>query len=263
MELESLYARKTLSSAVALSLVLSGCLLVGSGSANASAAGSSFSLGAKGQQVERYASLTDLQTRWRKQAVELHKAGPHFYEETAQILGMEKSALTDQLKSGKSIVDIAKEKGITEAALVEKIMAGRSAKLEEAVQSGKLTQERADTIKTKMQSHLAQQLKHKGLFDEGAGHHPHHKRGELLPHLDPEKLSGMLGMSKDELVAQLKTGKSLAEIAAEKGISKDDLIAKIKDELTPALEKAIERKAPLEQTKDKVKGKEKNKDKTK
>ncbi len=256
MALDSLYARKTLTSAVALSLVLSGCLLVGSGSASASAAGS-FSLSAKGQQVQRYASLKDLQNRWRKQAVELHKAGPHFYEETAQILGIEKAALTDQLKSGKSIVDIAKEKGISEAALVEKIMAGRSAKLEEAVQSGKLTRERADTIKTKMQSHLAQQLKHKGLFEEEPGH-PHHKRGDLIPHLGPEKLSGMLGMSKDELVAQLKTGKSLAEIAAEKGISKDELIAKIKDELTPALEKAIERKPPVAKE-HKEKGKDKSK----
>jgi predicted DNA-binding protein YlxM (UPF0122 family) len=243
---------------VALSLVLSGCLLVGSGSASASAAGS-FSLSAKGQQVQRYASLKDLQNRWRKQAVELHKAGPHFYEETAQILGIEKAALTDQLKSGKSIVDIAKEKGISETALLEKIMAGRSAKLEEAVEGGKLTRERADTIKTKMQSHLAQQLKHKGLFEEEPGHpHPHHKRGDMIPHLGPEKLSGMLGMSKDELVAQLKTGKSLAEIAAEKGISKDELIAKIKDELTPALEKAIERKPPLAKE-NKEKGKDKSK----
>jgi lambda repressor-like predicted transcriptional regulator len=258
MELDSLYARKTLTSAVALSLVLSGCLLVGSGSASASAAGS-FSLSAKGQQVQRYASLKDLQNRWRKQAVELHKAGPHFYEETAQILGIEKAALTDQLKSGKSIVDIAKEKGISETTLLEKIMAGRSAKLEEAVQGGKLTRERADTIKTKMQSHLAQQLKHKGLFEEEPGHpHSQHKRGDMIPHLGPEKLSGMLGMSKDELVAQLKTGKSLAEIAAEKGISKDELIAKIKDELTPALEKAIERKPPLAKE-NKEKGKDKSK----
>lgn len=254
MEMDSLYARKTLTSAVALSLVLSGCLLVGNGSANASAA-SSFSLGAKGQQVQRYASLKDLQNRWRKQAVELHKAGPHFYEETARILGIEEAALTDQLKSGKSIVDIAKEKGISEVALVDKIMAGRSAKLEEAVQSGKLTRERADTIKTKMQSHLAQQLKHKGLFEEEPGH-PHHKRGDMIPHLGPEKLSGMLGMTRDELVAQLKTGKSLADIAAEKGISKDELIAKIKDELTPALEKAIERKPPVEKEQ-KEKGKSK------
>jgi hypothetical protein len=110
-----------------------------------------------------------------------------------------------------------------------------------------------------MQSHLAQQLKHKGLFEEEPGHpHPHHKRGDMIPHLGPEKLSGMLGMSKDELVAQLKTGKSLAEIAAEKGISKDELIARIKDELTPALEKAIERKPPLAKE-NKEKGKDKSK----
>lgn len=253
MELDSLNARKTLSGAVALSLVLSGCLLVGSGTA---AASGSLSLNAKGQQTERYASLSDLQTRWRKQAVELHKAGPHFYEEVAQILGIDKAVLTEQLKAGKSVAEIAKEKGISEASLVEKIMAGRKAKLDEAVQSGKLTRERADTIKTKMQSHLGQQLKHKGMFEQDTKHE-HKRNGDLLPHLGPEKLSGMLGMSREELVAQLKTGKSLAEIAGEKGISKDELILKIKDELTPALEKAIERKAPAED--EQVKSKDKSK----
>jgi lambda repressor-like predicted transcriptional regulator len=240
--LYTLYAKKTLAGAMALSLVISGCLLAGNGRA---AAAGSISLTAQGHSVERYASLTDLQNRWRKQSEEIRRAGPPILEEAAQILGVDKDALKVQLKSGKSIADIASEKGLSEAALTEKLMASRITKLEEGIQAGKLTRERADVIKAKMQSHISFKLKQKGLEDEEHGHHAK-KHAGLLPHLGPDKLSSMLGISKEQLISELKAGKSLADIAQEKGISKEQLIAKIKDELTPALEKAIERKAPLD-----------------
>lgn len=238
--MSTLNAKKTLAGAMALYLMLSGYLLIGNGRA---AAASSVSLTAKGQIIERYANLKDLQSRWRKQSEELRKAGPPIIEEAAKLLGMEKDALKTQLKSGRSVVEIAAEKGMTEAALAEKLMTGRITKLEEGVKEGKLTQERADTIKAKMQSHITYKLNQKG-WEEQDGHEEHHGKHHagILPHLGPEKISSMLGVTKEQLITELKSGKSLADIAQEKGISKEELIGKIKDELTPALEKAIERK---------------------
>lgn len=241
--MSTLQAKRTLAGAVALSLVLSGCLLVGNG--RVSAAGS-VGLSAKGS-IESFASLKDLQNRWRKQSAEFRKAGPHIVEEAAQIIGIDQEALKTQLKSGKSIAEIAAGKGITEAALTERLMASRITKLEEGVQAGKLTRERADTIKAKLQSHISYKVKQKGLDAYEGDHAYHKKQAGYLPHLGPEKLSSMLGISKEQLMTELKAGKSLAEIAQEKGIGKDELIRKIKDELTPALEKAIERKAPAEE----------------
>lgn len=249
----TLHAKKTLAGAMVLSLVLSGCLLVGNGRAGAE---SSVSLAAKGQAIERYASLMELQNRWRKQSEEFRKAGPPIIEEAAAILGVDHETLESQLKDGKSIVEIAAGKGITEEALIQKLMAERISKLEEGVKSGKLTQERADTIKAKLQSHISYKIKQKGLEPESAegGHHGK-KHGGLLPHLGPDKLSSMLGISKEQLITELKAGKSLADIAKEKGIAKEELIGKIKDELTPALEKAIERKAPASDKKSEAKKK--------
>lgn len=250
--MNTLHAKKTLAGAMALSLVVSGCLLVGNGRA---AASGSISFAAQGQKIERYASLTDLQNRWRKQSKEINKAGPRIIEEAAGIIGIDKDQLKKQLKSGKSIADVAADKGITEGALTEKLMIARLSKLDEAVKEGKLTQERADTIKSKMQSHISLKVKQKGLDaeDDGHGHHGKMHGSGGIPHLDPEKLSAMLGISKDQLITELKSGKSIAEIAREKGISKEELIGKITTELTPAIEKAIERKHPADKAKDKAK----------
>jgi hypothetical protein len=57
-----------------------------------------------------------------------------------------------------------------------------------------------------------------------------------------DTLSTDLGISKDELEAGLKSGKSLAEIAQEKGISEDVLIQKIKDGMTDHIKKFVEMK---------------------
>lgn len=240
----TLNAKKTLAGAMALSLVLSGCLLIGNGRA---AAVGSAGLSVQGHSIVSYTGLKELQNRWRKQAHELGKSGPRIVEEAAGLLGMDKDALNTLLQGGKSIAEIAAEKGIPEAELVSKLMTGRLAKLEEGVKEGKLTRERADTIKARMESHISFKLKQKGLEneDEPGLHHGKGKHHEdVLPHLGPSKLSSMLGIDKDVLIRELKDGKSLADIAEAKGISKEELIGKIKDELTPALEKAIERKAP-------------------
>jgi hypothetical protein len=241
MEVNTQHGKKMLASAMALSLVLSGCLLIGNSQATAAGSAGVSSLGVTAQQD----SMQELKTRWRKETAEFRKGGMPIIEEAASVLGMEKEALKQELAAGKSILDVASAKGISEATLTEKLIASRSAKLEEAVKAGSITRERADEIKTKMQSHIGFKLKQKGLGSaEGSdvkGHHTR-KQGGLLPHLGPDKLSAILGISKEQLMAELKAGKSLADIAKDKGMSKDELIAKIKDELTPALEKAIERK---------------------
>lgn len=235
------YAKKSLTTVIALSLVLSGCLLYGAG--QASAAGSS-SLH-KGFTLERYAKLQDLKYRWRKQTEEARKGSFPIVEEAAALLGLEANKLQSMLKEGQSIADIAKTKGLSEDELTDKLLAGRIAKIDEALKSGKLTQERADAIKQKMRDRIGFMVRQKGFQPENCPQHEektkHQGRG-ALQYLNPEKMSAIIGIPKDELIKELKSGKSLAEIAESKGISKQQLIEKIKDELTPLLEKSVESK---------------------
>ncbi|UQZ87169.1 hypothetical protein SK3146_06466 [Paenibacillus konkukensis] len=163
-----------------------------------------------------------------------HKALP-ILDEAATILGMEPSALSAALKE-KTLADIAKEKGISEADLIAKLKAVRIQKIDEAVKAGKLQADQAEKIKASMDKHLAFMVNHKG----GFWHGHHRMKHRALP--EPAKIAAILGITEEQLKTQLHEGKSLAEIAAAKGISKDQLIVKIKDEMTPWIEKMVEHK---------------------
>ncbi|GAA4857065.1 hypothetical protein GCM10023310_40220 [Paenibacillus vulneris] len=156
-------------------------------------------------------------------------------EEAAAILNMDKAALSAALKE-KSLVDIAKEKGISETDLISKLKAVRSGKIDEAVKAGKLTAEQAEKMKANMDKHLKFMVNHKG----GFWHGKHGMKHKMLP--APDKLAAIIGISEDQLRAELKEGKSLAEIAAAKGMNKEQLVAKIKEEMTPWIEKMVEHK---------------------
>lgn len=159
-------------------------------------------------------------------------------EESANVIGVDKEVLVKSLKSGKSIVEAAADKGVSEADLTAKLQQLRTGKIELAVKDGKLTADQGEHMKQKLGEHLKFILNEKNLLDSH-GRSKWHRFG-LKP--DTEKLAKTLGLSKDELHAQLRSGKSLTEIAQSKGISKDKLVASIKDQLTPSIEKWVDHK---------------------
>ncbi|SDI76923.1 MULTISPECIES: hypothetical protein [Paenibacillus] len=172
------------------------------------------------------------------QARGIHSKSMPIFEEAAAILGMDKETLKQSLKD-KTLAQLAAEKKISEADLIAKLQAERTKKIDEALASGKLTAEKAEKLKQKMGEHLKFMVNHK-LNGEGKFRMHGGKHHMILPAKD--KLAGILGISEDELKAQLKAGKSLAEIAQSKGITKEQLIGKIKDEMTPWIEKMVDRK---------------------
>jgi hypothetical protein len=163
-------------------------------------------------------------------------------EEASAILGVTEGKLKQSLTEGKSLLDVAKEQGVSEAGLTSKLLVVRSNKIDEAVKSGKITKEKAGLIKAKMQEHISYMIRSKDLQQlQGRGHGKQYNH-EVRQMMSPDKLAALIGISEDKLIAQLKTGKSIAEIAQAQGINKQQLISKIKDQLTPYLEKAVEHK---------------------
>jgi hypothetical protein len=65
----------------------------------------------------------------------------------ANALGITTDELKTDLQNGQSIADIAKAKGVDPATVVQAITDAANTKLDEAVASGKLTQDQADKIK--------------------------------------------------------------------------------------------------------------------
>jgi hypothetical protein len=163
---------------------------------------------------------------------------PPIVSEAASVLGIDAAELTKQLQAGKSLADAAKDRGISEADFTAKLLALRSARIDEAVKSGKLDAAKGEAMKQRMSEHLVYMVREKNLLEK----HERHKGHGLQP--KPEQLTAVLGVSKDELHKQLQAGKSIAEIAAAKGMSREQLIAKLKEQMTPQLERWVDRKHP-------------------
>ncbi|MEK8129303.1 hypothetical protein WMW72_15460 [Paenibacillus filicis] len=181
------------------------------------------------------------------------RGGGGLVEQTATVLGVEASVIRDELKQQKTLAQIALDKAnLSEDAFLQKLLDAEKTKLTEQVTAGKLTQAQADERIAGLSERIQKEITAVGgSFDgKGGGHggqpgkggFPGGGRGGFGPFGSPEALSSALGLTKDELSAALKEGKSLTEIAADKGIDKDQLVSKIKDSLDEPIRQFIDRK---------------------
>lgn len=76
----------------------------------------------------------------------------------AEELGMTLDELTAELQDGKTIADLAAEKGIEPQAIADAFVAQRAEWLAEAVADGRITQQQADWMLENMQAHVLQHL---------------------------------------------------------------------------------------------------------
>ncbi len=118
---------------------------------------------------------------------------------------------------------VARILGVTPDRLTEAFKQAGRETVQQAVQEGKLTQEQANRILQRIDQ---------GPFFGKAGPG---LRFELRRHLDA--LAGFLGMRTADLVNELRSGKSLAQVAQEHGKGRDEL----KNFLTQQFNQAVDR----------------------
>jgi hypothetical protein len=153
-------------------------------------------------------------------------------KETATILSVDPTTITDQLKQGKTLVQIAQAKGTTEDVLLQKLTDAENQSIAAQLASGKITQAQADKMKSKLAAQLKKEVEHVEVQE----------KGRLGAFGDPAALSQILGVTRQQLKSDLQAGKSLVEIAQAKGIAEDQLINKIKDGMTAKLKQFVEKK---------------------
>jgi predicted DNA-binding protein YlxM (UPF0122 family)/lambda repressor-like predicted transcriptional regulator len=145
------------------------------------------------------------------------------------LLKTDKNTLEKELESGKSLADVAAEKGVSKQQVVDLLTKLRTQQIDQLVKDDKLTQAKADQIKSKLNDQVIKLVDHKGGF-EG------HKGDNRL-----ENVASVLGMTQQDLINQLKTGKSIADVAKAKGLSEqqviDALLQKDKQAITQFVEK--------------------------
>jgi len=94
--------------------------------------------------------------------------GGTMLETWANALGLQVQDLTSALRSGKTLADLAKEKGLTIDALVDKAMEARRAAVQQAVEAGRLTQAQADALLQQMRQRMTENLQ-SGACTPGTG----------------------------------------------------------------------------------------------
>jgi uncharacterized protein YidB (DUF937 family) len=153
-------------------------------------------------------------------------------QELLSLLKLDASNLQQGIKEGKSLADIAAAQGVEEQKVIDLLVKQASERLDQAVQAGKLTQSQADERKAELQSQIKSKVESKGEFGFKG------KRGGQGGHFDDA--ASVLGMDPEEIRTQLEAGKSLAQIAQDKGISKEDLVSKLLEKEKERLTKMVD-----------------------
>ena len=92
-----------------------------------------------------------------------HRLARHEFKVAADTIGIPATELRDALKGGQSIAEVATEKGVPVDDVVNAVVADVSAKVDQAVANGRLTQEQGDKIKAKAPERVTKLVNaHKG-----------------------------------------------------------------------------------------------------
>ena len=135
----------------------------------------------------------------------------------AEKLDMSVADLVAELQAGKTIAQVAEAKGVALDALVEAVVAPQAEALKQAVEDGRVTQEWADLMLKQVRERVEYQMTH-------ALDTPSLLGLRASPGFNLSAIAEKLGMTTQELVDALQSGKTIAQIAEEKGVDLDTLV---------------------------------------
>ena len=167
----------------------------------------------------------------------------------AEILDMDPEVLTQELKGGKTLSQIATDKGIPSDTLKVKIKAAIDNKIDAALASKKITSEKANELKAK-----STQKADIMINKSWTGHKAKTSKGK---HFDDfhQQISAFLKIDQTELKNMQKSGMSLKDIAKEKGIEEKELVSKIDSIMKAHLAKAVKERKITDEKAKQIEGK--------
>lgn len=173
-------------------------------------------------------------------------------------LGLRELSFRTGVIIGKSSIDVDKalEGGSTLSAIASGQVADGGDYLTElldmpntninmALSTGRITSDQADQLKTYVESKVKESIADTDYRDADTEKEAFGKALNVKGHhINPKSLAKFFGISVAELQSDLDSGKSLGDIAKEKGISEDQLLNKLQDEMKSSLKDLITRTKP-------------------
>ncbi|MCW5851392.1 MAG: DUF2680 domain-containing protein [Anaerolineae bacterium] len=174
----------------------------------------------------------------------------------AQALGMTTQDVMTQLQAGKTLADLAQSKGVSQDAVKQAIATAQKAAVDAAVTAGRLTADQATQAKQRIDQEVAAMDLTKPGFGFGFGRGPQPggapqpNQGAPRPDFGgrgpgfggadvPNAIAKALGMTAQDLMTELKAGKTLADVAQAKGVSQDALKQAIANAQKAAVDAAV------------------------
>jgi uncharacterized protein (DUF433 family) len=161
---------------------------------------------------------------------------------TAEVSGIKPKDVLAGLREGKSLAQIAQAHGKTDKDIIAAARARLDKQLKQAVAKGRLTQERADTALAQFDQAAPQVVS-----DQNLGQQARRAVANKAPVAAGliKATADVTGMQPKDVLAGLREGKSLAQIAQEHGKTADDILAKLRELGQQRLDKAVDRAKAL------------------
>jgi ElaB/YqjD/DUF883 family membrane-anchored ribosome-binding protein len=173
-----------------------------------------------------------------------YRDGNEFISATASVTGLTQQEVVTQLRNGKSLAQIAQDKGKTADDVIKAARTQLQDQLKQAVTNGRITQAQADAKLAQFDQTAPQIVSNTSLglgpergfgtgfgFKGGFGYHD----GGLLVNATVS----VTGLSMQEVMTDLQNGQSLAQIAQSKGKTADDVMKTARTQLQDQLKQAV------------------------
>jgi ribosomal protein S20 len=179
--------------------------------------------------------------------------GTDLLDTAADYLGMDEPDVREALRDGKSLADVANDKGKTVDGLKQALRNAIRKDADDAVEDGVLTRQQADRMVEKLSDAVNQLVEERGgpglefgFRGPGFGLGP---LGPLEKGIVPgafpgadlmETAANYLGMDESDVRAALRDGKSLADLAKDKGKTVDGLKQALRNVIRKDADEAVE-----------------------
>jgi uncharacterized protein YidB (DUF937 family) len=157
----------------------------------------------------------------------------------AQTIGISEADLRSALQNGQSIADVAKAHNVDEQKVIDAIVATHTKAIDQAVTDGKLTQARADQMKTDLATRVKSHVEQAGMPAGRSGPRGGPAADGVNRPNDVAIAASTIGVSESDLRTALQNNQSIADVAKAHNVDEQKVIDAISAADTKAIDQAV------------------------
>jgi hypothetical protein len=176
-----------------------------------------------------------------EQGARRHHRGAAIVGVAATAIGIDRAALVQGVRDGKSLADIAKDNGVDAKTVEDALVAAGTKRVDTAVANGRIDADRAATIKDKLPAR-AEKLVETPLKGKLTGKH---ERAARAKHRRHARRAGFkiaaetIGVSAKDLLAAVKGGSSIAAVAQQHDVTPQAVVDAVVKAAGDRLDQAV------------------------